>query len=317
MAFHVRAYPGLRSARSTLLPTACWRWSPFCRTIAKQCPPHRCACANGSMAQQRPRVRVRWRRDQAPGCACREWPTWAWGRATFSRAAPSNRFDQHGAALAAADAFGGDAALFAEPLHGIDEMQHDPVAASANRMADADGAAVDIKNIARDAAGRCIEPERVAAELGILPSGETAQNLRGERFVQLPQFDVAEGEAVTLEQRGRAIDRTESHHRWIERRPFAVNDNGFRRELVGLDRFLRGENDPGGAVGDLRTVSRRHLAPRPLEGGVELGEGVDRGVGAHAVIVNKDRAVAREGGFDLAGEIVVLLRRREPLLAFG
>ena len=30
----------------------------------------------------------------------------------------------------------------------------------------------------------------------------------------------------------------------------------------------------------------------------------------------ENRAVAREGGLDLAGEIIVLLRRREPLLAF-
>ena len=97
------------------------------------------------------------RTDRAPGCACREWPVPAWRRARFSCAAPSNRFDQHGAALAAADAFGSDAALFAEPLHGIDEMQHDPVAAGADRMADADGAAVDIEQIARDAACRRIE----------------------------------------------------------------------------------------------------------------------------------------------------------------
>src|SRR5580700_5517168 len=63
---------------------------------------------------------------------------------------PSHRFDQHGAALAAADAFGGDAALVAEPLHGVDQMQHDAVAAGADRMTDANGAAVDIEPVARD-----------------------------------------------------------------------------------------------------------------------------------------------------------------------
>src|SRR6202050_3296804 len=49
----------------------------------------------------------------------------------------SHRFDQHGAALAAADAFGGDAALIAEPFHGIDQMQHDAIAAGAHPMGDA------------------------------------------------------------------------------------------------------------------------------------------------------------------------------------
>src|ERR1700731_1201806 len=75
---------------------------------------------------------------------------------------PSHRFDQHGAALAAADALGGDAALIAEPLHGVDQMQHDAVAAGADRMTDADGAAVDIEPVARDLAGRAGEPERLA-----------------------------------------------------------------------------------------------------------------------------------------------------------
>src|SRR5262249_8556079 len=37
--------------------------------------------------------------------------------------------DQHGAALPAADAFGGDALLDAEAFHGVDQMQHDAVAA--------------------------------------------------------------------------------------------------------------------------------------------------------------------------------------------
>src|ERR1700688_1683214 len=66
---------------------------------------------------------------------------------------PLHRFDQHGAALPATDAFGGDAALIAEPLHGIDQMQNDPVAAGADRMSESDGAAVDIELAAIDGAG--------------------------------------------------------------------------------------------------------------------------------------------------------------------
>src|SRR5580700_1337911 len=105
---------------------------------------------------------------------------------------PSHRFDQHGAALAAADAFGGDAALVAEPLHGIDQMQHDAVAAGADRMADADRTAVDIEPVARDLSRSTWEPERLAAEFGIVQGGETAEHLRGESLIQFPQFDIAE-----------------------------------------------------------------------------------------------------------------------------
>src|SRR6266540_3996100 len=47
-----------------------------------------------------------------------------------------HRLEQHGAALAAADAFGGDALAHAEPLHRVDEMQHDAVAARADGMAE-------------------------------------------------------------------------------------------------------------------------------------------------------------------------------------
>ena len=58
---------------------------------------------------------------------------------------PSHHLDQHRAALPAADAFGGDAAPGAEPLHRIDEMQHDAVAAAADGMTEADRAAIDIE----------------------------------------------------------------------------------------------------------------------------------------------------------------------------
>src|SRR5215471_21254328 len=100
--------------------------------------------------------------------------------------------DQHGTALAAADAFGGDALLDAEALHGVDEMQHDAVAARAHGMAEADGAAIDVELVALDAAGRAIKSEHLAAERVVLPGGEAAEHLRGEGFVELPQPDVGE-----------------------------------------------------------------------------------------------------------------------------
>src|SRR5580698_7192733 len=70
----------------------------------------------------------------------------------------SRRFDQHGATLAAADTFGGDAALVAKTFHGVDKMQHDAVAAGADRMADPDRAAVHVEPVARDRAGRTRKP---------------------------------------------------------------------------------------------------------------------------------------------------------------
>src|SRR5262245_34040897 len=115
-----------------------------------------------------------------------------------------HRLDQHGAALAAADAFGGDALLDAEPFHGVDEMQHDAVAARAHGMAEADGAAVDVELVAVDAAGRPVKAEHGAAERVVLPGGETGEHLRGEGFVELPQADVGEHQRVPAQDRGRA-----------------------------------------------------------------------------------------------------------------
>src|SRR5262249_49519912 len=103
-----------------------------------------------------------------------------------------HRLDQHGAALPAANAFGGDALLDPEPLHRVDEMQHDAVAARSDRMAEPDRAAVDVELVARYAPERALEAEQLAAERLVLPGGEAGEHLRRERLVQFPQPDVAE-----------------------------------------------------------------------------------------------------------------------------
>src|SRR5262249_62404786 len=108
--------------------------------------------------------------------------------------------DQHGAALAAADAFGGDTLPDAEALHGVDEMQHDAVAARAHGMAQPDGAAVDVELVALDAAGGAIKAEHLAAERVVLPGGETGEHLRREGLVELPQADVAKRQRVPAQE---------------------------------------------------------------------------------------------------------------------
>src|SRR5262249_58594119 len=87
-------------------------------------------------------------------------------------AASRHGLEQHGAALAAADAFGGDALAHAEPFHGVDEVQHDAVAARAHGMAKPDGAPVDVELVAVDAAGRAAKPEHLLAEPLVLAVGQ-------------------------------------------------------------------------------------------------------------------------------------------------
>src|SRR6266436_9634827 len=102
------------------------------------------------------------------------------------------RLDQHGAALPAADTFGGDAAPGAQPLHRVDEMQHDAIAAAAHGMTKADRAAIDIQFCLVDLPGGPLETQNLAAEFVVVPGGETAQHLRRERLVQFPGLDIAE-----------------------------------------------------------------------------------------------------------------------------
>ena len=103
----------------------------------------------------------------------------------------------------------------------------------------------------------------------------------------------------------------------IERRPLAVDDAGRRRQVVPLHRVLRSQDHPRGAVGDLRAVAGRHLAPGPLERGLQLAELLDRGVGPHAVVEVVDLAAARKGRLKLPVRHLLLLRGREPVVALG
>ena len=127
---------------------ACWRWRPACRTAARRCRPRRCAAASAATAMASSRASPTANGPSSRSRGSRMSRT-GFGAGALLMGGPSNRFDQHGAALAATDAFGGDAALQAEPLHGVDEMQHDAVAAGADRMAGADRAAVDVEPVAR------------------------------------------------------------------------------------------------------------------------------------------------------------------------
>src|SRR6266478_79381 len=102
--------------------------------------------------------------------------------ALFSHRYSRHRLDQHGAALAAADAFGGDALLDAVAFHGVDQMQHDAVAARAHGMAETDCTSIHVKFVTIDAAGGAAKPEHLAAERVVLPGGEAGEHLRGEGF---------------------------------------------------------------------------------------------------------------------------------------
>ena len=99
----------------------------------------------------------------------------------------SQHFEQARRAHAAADAHRDDDMLDAAALAFDERVPDEPRAGHAVRVADRDGAAVDIVLVRVDA-------ELVAA----------IQGLAGERFVKLPQPDVVDGEAMELRSFGTA-----------------------------------------------------------------------------------------------------------------
>src|SRR5690606_32284957 len=114
------------------------------------------------------------------------------------------RLQQHGAALAAADTLAGDAAPQPQSVETVGQVQDDAVAAGAHRVAEADGAAVDIEPVRGDSPQGAVETEHGAAEVAASPGLEAGQHLGGKRFVDFPQVDIIEPEVATLEQLGGA-----------------------------------------------------------------------------------------------------------------
>ncbi len=84
-----------------------------------------------------------------------------------------------------------------------------------------------------------------------------------------------------------------------------------------VHRLLGREDHPGCAICDLRAVASGHLAPGPLERGLELGEALDGAVRPHPVVEVVDLAVTGKRSFQLTLEPAFLLRMRQPLLALG
>src|SRR6476620_398929 len=102
--------------------------------------------------------------------------------------------EQAGSAHAAADAHGDDGVFGAAAAAFDQHVAGHARAAHAVGMADRDGAAVDVEPFLRNA-------EAVAA----------IEHLARERFVELPQVDVADLEALASEQLGHGEHRPDAH----------------------------------------------------------------------------------------------------------
>ncbi len=158
---------------------------------------------------------------------------------------PSNRLNQHGAAKAAADTFSGDAALSPEPLHRVDEIQHNAVAASPDRMAETNGTAIDIQLGLIELRQR--RPQDQAPRGRISSSFHAARQASSwdaKASLIFPGLDVLKFQIVALQQFRRRQYRTKAHNGGIQSRPCTVDNDSFRLEAVFVHSLFRCEDCP-------------------------------------------------------------------------
>src|SRR4051812_32188866 len=140
----------------------------------------------------------------------------------------------------------------------------------------------------RDRAAVHVHAVHVRVELAA-PGGDD----RREGLVDLDEVDVVHLHAVALEQLLRRRDRAGEHDHGVDADGRLVDDPRARLEPERLGLLALHEQHRGGAVGDLRGVARRDLAVL-LEGRLQLGELLDRGVRPDALVGDVGVAVHLE-----------------------
>ena len=134
----------------------------------------------------------------------------------------------------------------------MQQVEHDARARGADRVAQRDGAAVDVQFLHVQLTHGVIEAEFVAA-IGIAcPCRNATEQLCGKGLVDLPGIEVVQCEIVALQYGGRGVHRAQAHLGRVEARPLTVEDAAKRRQAVALHRLFACQQHPGRAVGDLR-----------------------------------------------------------------
>src|SRR4051812_19551294 len=204
--------------------------------------------------------------------------------------------EQSRAALAAADAHRHDAPFGLAALAFLEDVAGETRAGHAEGMADRDRAAVDVVLVGIDA-------ELVAR----------IEALAGEGFVELPEIDVVDLQAMTLQQLRHGKDRADAHlvRLATRRRP---SDEAAHRIEAALLRVLGFHQHNGcGAVRQLAGVAGRDVFARALHR-LELGETFERGLGTVALVAVDDVVDDRLGLGRLVDHLHLRLHRDDLVL---
>src|SRR5213595_2342996 len=208
----------------------------------------------------------------------------------------ARRLEQPGRAHAAADAHGDDAPALLPPAQLVEQRPGHARAGHAVGVADRDRAPVRVELLGVDA-------EAVAA----------VDDLRGEGLVQLDDVDVLELEPRMLEQLRHREDRPDPHLVGLAGREHAAAEEDERPHAERLRTLGRHDERRRGAVRELGGVAGRHRTAL-LEGGGQLGEALERGVGAVALVAVDDHLLARLLARRLVGHLHGGLHGRDLVL---
>ena len=169
-----------------------------------------------------------------------------------------------GSAHATSHAHGDHAVAELAAAHLVEQRGGELCAGAAERVAEGDGASVDVNTL------------RVEAEFA-----DDGESLRGKGFVEFDEADVGQGEASAAEGFGDGSDGTDAHLLGQ-----AAGDGVGYQAAEGSKAQFMGvvgchKNSGGCAVGDLRGVAGGD-GSLGVEGGFELGQSFERGIGARA-----------------------------------
>ena len=184
-------------------------------------------------------------------------------------------------------------------------------------MSEGDRSAVDVETFRIECPQSCGQLQGFAAVGLVGPSRPAGEHLRRKGLVDLPQVDVGQRQPVPQENRRRRVHRPQPHLRRVEPGPLAVTDPAERLEPVPFDRRLRGQNQPRGAVGDLRTVARCNAAVGLVEERLQLSQRGRRRISPHAVVLGQDGALRADQRHDLGITASGTRLERAPMAVDG
>src|SRR5579859_161128 len=186
--------------------------------------------------------------------------------ATFLMSAISHSLQDRGDALAAADALGGQRVFAAGALQQRSGLADDARTRGAERMAERDGAAIDID-----------------AGLVELEVADAGQRLGGEGFVELDHVELRGIEAGAGQRLGRGRDRADAHDLGGAAGDRHRLDAGQDVEAMLLGVVLAGDQHHSRTVGQRRGGAGGDGAVL-VEGQLEAGQALGGGVGTNGEI---------------------------------